>query len=75
MSSFYPVRNDAQKRIEPRSKVVGSDVPDNVESNVPDVVHSKTTTTKGKGGVSIKDVLDRKEGDQVWVVIKGDVYE
>ena len=32
--------------------------------------------TKGqKGGISISDVVKHKEGDEVWVVIKGDVYK
>jgi len=31
---------------------------------------------KGKGKtVSVRDVLDHKDGDEVWVVIKGDVYK
>jgi hypothetical protein len=56
-------------------------VPDNVDLNVPDVVHAdvhedKKGKKKGKrGNVSIRDVLDKKDGDEVWVVIKGDVYE
>lgn len=79
MSAAVPVRADSsvQKRIEPQSKVVGSDVPNNVHSNVPDVVHSKTGSN-GKpkqGTVSVKDVLAHKDGDEVWVVIKGDVYK
>lgn len=57
---------------------MGSKVPDNVESNVPDVVHSKTdskgSSSQGKK-VSIKDVLDHKDGGEVWVVIKGEVYK
>ncbi|KAK1924732.1 putative L-lactate dehydrogenase [Papiliotrema laurentii] len=78
VSAAVPVRADSsvQKRIEPQSKVVGSDVPNNVHSNVPDVVHSKTGSN-GKpkqGTVSVKDVLAHKDGDEVWVVIKGDVY-
>jgi cytochrome b involved in lipid metabolism len=63
------------KRIEPQQGVAGSDVPDDVHSNVPDVVHSKTTGEKKGKRVSVKDVLDHKEGEEVWVVIKGDVYK
>jgi hypothetical protein len=49
-----------------------------VDSNVPDVVHSDTGSKKQQqqtGSVKISDVLGRKDGDEVWVVIKGDVYE
>jgi L-lactate dehydrogenase (cytochrome) len=43
---------------------------------VPDVVHAKDGKKGSKGkSVSIKDVLAHKEGDEVWVVIKGDVYK
>lgn len=32
---------------------------------------------KGPGGpsVSVKDVLDKKDSKEVWVVIKGEVYK
>lgn len=50
-------------------------MPDDVHSNVPDVVHSKTEGGKKGKRVSIKDVLDHQEGEEVWVVIKGDVYK
>ena len=75
MSSLTPLYADSSsRRIEPQSHVVGSDVPDSVDSNVPDVVHAKTGQKGGKK-VSVSDVLRRQEGDDVWVVIKGDVYE
>lgn len=78
-TALSPARADskAAKRIEPQSKVVGSSVPDNVESNVPDVVHSETEAGKGPGGnkVTISDVLAKKQGEEVWVVIKGEVYK
>ena len=47
---------------------------------MPDLVHSGSENNGGRsvsqgGQVSIRDVLDHKDGDEVWVVIKGDVYE
>lgn len=49
--------------------------PDVVHSDVPDRVHG--TAKKGKKGrtVTVRDVLDHKQGDEVWVVINGDVYK
>ncbi|ORX39755.1 putative L-lactate dehydrogenase [Kockovaella imperatae] len=44
----------------------------------PDYVHAsgqKENRSKFEGQVSIRDVLDHEKGDQVWVVIKGDVYD
>lgn len=52
-------------------------MPDKVDSNVPDVVHGKKDG-KGKGQgkkVSVSEVLGKQEGDEVWVVIKGNVYK
>ncbi|WVQ70219.1 uncharacterized protein L199_008445 [Kwoniella botswanensis] len=48
-------------------------VPDKVNSDVPDQVHSS------KGGKEVikigsREVLDKKDGDEVWVVINGEVY-
>nr|XP_019042836.1 L-lactate dehydrogenase [Kwoniella bestiolae CBS 10118]OCF21766.1 L-lactate dehydrogenase [Kwoniella bestiolae CBS 10118] len=48
-------------------------VPDKVHSDVPDQVHG------AKGGkevnkVSSREVLEKKEGDEFWVVINGEVY-
>jgi cytochrome b involved in lipid metabolism len=50
-------------------------VPDGVDSNIPDVVHSKTEGGRRGKTVRIRDVLDKKDGEDVWVVIKGEVYE
>jgi hypothetical protein len=49
--------------------------PDVVHSDVPDRVHG--ANKKGKKGptVKIRDVLDHKQGEEVWVVINGDVYK
>ncbi|WWD01531.1 hypothetical protein V866_008476 [Kwoniella sp. B9012] len=48
-------------------------VPDKVNSDVPDQVHSS------KGGKEVnkigsREVLEKKDGDEVWVVINGEVY-
>ena len=55
---------------------MGSNVPDKVDSNVTDDDHAKTDQ-KSKGGkkVSVSEVLGKADGDEVWVVIKGDVYK
>ena len=49
---------------------------DSKGETVPDRVHSDVAK-KGQTGpsVTIKDVLDKKEGKEVWVVIKGEVYK
>lgn len=50
--------------------------PDLTES-VPDKVVSAGVGAKKASGpsVSVRDVLDKKTGDEVWVVIKGEVYK
>ncbi|KAL7422212.1 hypothetical protein Q5752_002858 [Cryptotrichosporon argae] len=47
--------------------------PDVVHSDVPDRVHGATKKREGKT-VSVREVLDKREGDEVWVVIDGEVY-
>ena len=49
---------------------------DSKGETVPDRVHSDVAK-KGQGGpsVSVRDVLDKKDGKEVWVVIKGEVYK
>ncbi|ORY33735.1 L-lactate dehydrogenase [Naematelia encephala] len=57
---------------------VGSKKPSKLGEQVPDRVHSGTSekSIKPKGDlVTVKDVLEHKEGDEVWVVIKGGVYD
>lgn len=52
-----------------------------LEANTP--VDSGHTAKPGSGGkgknqgpmVKIRDVLDKKDSDEIWVVIKGEVYE
>jgi hypothetical protein len=45
----------------------------------PDKPHAAAGKSDGgsgkKGQVKISDVLSKKEGDEVWVVIKGNVYK
>jgi hypothetical protein len=43
----------------------------------PQAAASKSDSGNGgtKGQVKISDVLSKKEGDEVWVVIKGHVYK
>jgi cytochrome b involved in lipid metabolism len=49
---------------------------DYAEGAVPDRVVSAGAGGKAGGrSVSVKDVLDKKSGDEVWVVIKGEVYK
>ncbi|OCF39866.1 hypothetical protein I317_06303 [Kwoniella heveanensis CBS 569] len=53
--------------------------PDKVHSDVPDKVHStqdgKTGAVAGVKKISSKEILDKKDGEEVWVVIEGEVYE
>nr|XP_018263942.1 L-lactate dehydrogenase [Kwoniella dejecticola CBS 10117]OBR86100.1 L-lactate dehydrogenase [Kwoniella dejecticola CBS 10117] len=50
-------------------------VPDKVNSDIPDQVRSTQGGGKGQvAKVSSKDVLDKKDSDEFWVVINGDVY-
>lgn len=47
-----------------------------VETAVPDKPEALEQEKKQGGKkVSIKEVLERKDGDRVWVVIQGHVYE
>ena len=62
-----------------RDRLQLDSVPDRVHSDVPDKVHSdsaKTKAPKPAGDlVSVRDVLEHKDSDEIWVVIKGEVYE
>ncbi|OCF35395.1 L-lactate dehydrogenase [Kwoniella heveanensis BCC8398] len=53
--------------------------PDKVHSDVPDKVHStqdgKTGAVAGVKKISSKEILDKKDGEEVWVVIEGEVYD
>ena len=51
--------------------------PDVVRSGEPDRAHGAGQKGKSKKGptVTIRDVLDHKQGEEVWVVINGDVYK
>ena len=69
-----PLRADSSKA------PVKSDKPDKVHSGDPDALHpslvrGKKAAKSQKGQVTIADVLNHKEGEEVWVVIKGDVYK
>jgi hypothetical protein len=42
----------------------------------PQAAASKSSGDKSSGGqIKISDVLAKKDGDEVWVVIKGHVYK
>jgi len=57
--------------------------PDDILAGHPDKPHAagesegkrKSGGSGQKGQVKISDVLAKKEGDEVWVVIKGNVYK
>jgi hypothetical protein len=52
---------------------------DDISPGHPDKPHAAANESKSgsgkKGQVKISDVLAKKEGDEVWVVIKGNVYK
>lgn len=77
LQAFYLKRDRVRLDSQPDS--IPDAVPDKVHSQIPDAVHGDfdDSESRHKGGelVSIRDVLDHKDGEEVWVVIRGDVYE